>query len=75
MHFPGDPGMCCGGGGGVFDSKEVAYLRKCEGIDKRHTAHDEICGRCSRNIGPMTQADGSLNPQGTVLPCYRPCAC
>lgn len=59
--------MCCGGGG-VLDSKEMAHLRKCEGIDKRHTARDEVCGRCSENIGPMPQADGSLSPQGAVLP-------
>lgn len=51
--------MFCGGGG-IFDSKEMAHLRKCEDIDKRHTACDEVC----ENIGPMTQADGSLSMQG-----------
>ena len=59
----------------VLIVKRQHTLRSVKFLGKRSSDHDEVCGKCNENIGPIAQADEALRPAGwrPVLPCYKLC--
>ncbi|KAF5926281.1 hypothetical protein HPG69_011411 [Diceros bicornis minor] len=48
----------------VLMVKRGHTLRSVKALGKRCSARNVVCGKCSQNIGPMTQADDTLRPPG-----------
>lgn len=46
----------------VLMIKRWHNLRSVKSLGKRSSAHEEVCGKCSENVGPRAQADEALKP-------------
>ena len=46
----------------VLMVKRWHNLRSVKSLGKRSSAREEVCGKCSENVGPRAQADEALKP-------------
>ena len=46
----------------VLTVKRWHHFRTVKSLRKKSSAHEEICGKCSENVGPRAQADEALKP-------------